>query len=268
MLSPGSRSLQMALLASLVLSGCVPAIIGGGVLAEKAVAEERGLGVTLGDTGIRSSIHAKVMRYNMGVFHRLNFKVREGKVLVAGNVDTDEQMLEVIRLIWTVNGVREVINEIRVGQKGTMGGYARDSWITTKVKTTLLFNRDIASRNYSIETVGAVVYIMGVAQNQDELDHVTDLISRTDYVQKVMSYVRIKGSGQETMEAAAPSPTMDGAPVTQARGGDTVRIESLPPAFEEHQDEPRSGPSSVSPVPSSSSRHATPVSAVPPAADF
>lgn len=212
-----------------LVSGCAPVVIGGGALVESAIAEERGFGMTVSDAEIRAKIHTRVMKYSFKVFNHLNFKVREGKVLITGSTDTSEEQLEVVRLVWDVKGVREVVNEIQVGQKGTVGDYARDAWITTQLKTQMLFTKDIPSRNYSIDTVGAVVYLMGIAQSQDELNRVTDLASRINDVRKVISYVRVKDP-QKGLIDAAPPPESLGAPIVQAPPHAEVHVEPLPPS--------------------------------------
>jgi osmotically-inducible protein OsmY len=99
--------------------------------------------------------------------------------------------LDAVRLVWKAKGVKEVIDEIRVTPKeGDIGDYTRDAWITTKLKSQMLFDKNIASRNYNIKTVGAVVYIMGIAQNQQELNRVTDYARNMSSVVKVISYAR------------------------------------------------------------------------------
>jgi hypothetical protein len=48
--------------------------------------------------------------------------------------------------------------------------------------------------NYSIDTVQAVVYLMGVAQNQAELDKVMSYARTVPYVKQVVSYVKLAGT--------------------------------------------------------------------------
>ena len=46
--------------------------------------------------------------------------------------------------------------------------------------------------NYSIETINGVIYVMGIAQSQDELDRVVNHARNISGVQRVVSYVRLK----------------------------------------------------------------------------
>jgi osmotically-inducible protein OsmY len=101
--------------------------------------------------------------------------------------------------------VREVIDEIKVGEGGGIGTYARDVLIANELRAKLLFDRNIQSINYSIETVGGVVYLMGIAQNQAELDRVTGYARNISYVQRVVSYVRLKSERIPPIPDARPA---------------------------------------------------------------
>ena len=98
---------------------------------------------------------------------------------------------EAVRLAWQAEGVKEVINEIQIADSD-LGDFASDTWISTNLKSKLLFDSKIASINYSVETVRGVVYLIGVAQSQEELDRVTNHARSLEYVKKVVSYVKIK----------------------------------------------------------------------------
>src|SRR3546814_5546522 len=101
---------------------------------------------------------------------KVNLQVQEGRVLLTGNVRLPGQRGGAVRLAWQPPGVREVINEITVDDTSGLGNFARDTWISTELRSTLLFDQDVSSIDYSIETVNQVIYLMGVAQSQAELD--------------------------------------------------------------------------------------------------
>ena len=52
--------------------------------------------------------------------------------------------------------------------------------------------------NYSIQTVKHVVYIMGIAQNEDELKKVTEIAGSTPGVKKVVCFVKTKDDIKKT----------------------------------------------------------------------
>jgi osmotically-inducible protein OsmY len=107
-------------------------------------------------------------------------------------VPEQEMRLEAIRIAWQPEGVQEVINEVRVEeQTGGADDFALDTWISTELKAKLVFDKEVSSINYSIETVHGVVYLMGVAQSPIELDRVVEHARNIAYVERVVSYVRL-----------------------------------------------------------------------------
>ena len=89
--------------------------------------------------------------------------------------------------------MHQVINEIRVAEGEGLPGYVRDQWITTRLRTAITLDRDVQSINYSIETVDGVVYLMGAAQNQAELNRVIEIARTISNVKQVISYVKMIG---------------------------------------------------------------------------
>lgn len=176
-----------------LLSGCAALIIGGGTEGAVIAAQERSVGNAVDDASILIRIKNLYAHQDFkDLLANVEIKVVEGRVLLTGNVDKPDSQIEAVRLAWQVDGVKEVINEVQISDKAGFVNYARDLWISTQVKSRLLFAKDIRSINYSIITVNQVVYIMGIAQDQGELDRATYVASTTNSVQRVVSYVRLK----------------------------------------------------------------------------
>lgn len=177
----------------IALNGCVPLVIGGATETAVVVAQERSVGNAVDDAGIFLQIKNLFAKQDYkDLLANVEVKVVEGRVLLTGNVDKPDSQIEAVKLAWQVNGVKEVINEIQINDKSGFWNYAKDVWISTQVRTRLLFGKDIHNINYSVITVNQVVYLMGVAQNQEELNRATNVASTTSYVQRVVSYVRLK----------------------------------------------------------------------------
>jgi hypothetical protein len=84
---------------------------------------------------------------------------------------------------------------------------ARDTWVTTRLRSALTFDPAIKSLNYTIETVNGVVYLIGSARGQGELDRVTNHARNLPNVRKVVTYVDIRpGEPRPVMPATAPPP--------------------------------------------------------------
>ncbi|MDY0029982.1 MAG: BON domain-containing protein [Pseudobdellovibrionaceae bacterium] len=190
-------SLVLTLMASSVLlAGCgaVGLATGVGAAVGVSAAKEGGIRGTVTDESIRLEISDLWFRRDVDMFRKLNLNVNQGRVLVTGVVQNPEDRVEAIRLAWQPTGVKQVINEIRVGDSSTIASYAKDTWISGQLRTQITFDKYIQSINYSIETVHGSVYLMGVAQSQEELDRVVEIARRISGVKEVISYVKFLGN--------------------------------------------------------------------------
>jgi osmotically-inducible protein OsmY len=178
--------------AAVALAGCVEAAIGAGATTAVAASSEKGIGGTFDDTKIRATINTLWMDYNIDVWRQLGLDVSEGRVLLTGKVEKPEHRVEAVRLAWRAEGVKEVINEIKVTDEGDLGNYARDAWISTQLRTKLLLDKQVLSINYSVDTVDQVVYLMGIARNQKELDVVVNYARSLSYVKQVVNHVILR----------------------------------------------------------------------------
>ena len=179
----------------LALSGCSPVgtAVGAGAIIGLAAAEERGIGGTARDIKLRAEINNLWFKHDIDMFQALHLQIYEGRVLVSGAVEEEPKRDDAMRLAWQPPGVREVINEVEVRPSGGVSEFARDTWIVTRIKAKLLFTRRIDAINYSVDSVGGTVYLIGLAQDEAELDRVLQVARKTPYVKKVVNYVLIKG---------------------------------------------------------------------------
>ncbi len=188
--------------ATLILSGCAPVVFMGGATAVvTAASEERSIGGVLSDTEIKARIQYLLVNHSPDAFNSVNVVVRQGRVLLTGLVNKKQDQIDAVRFAWQAKGVKEVIDEITTKGEGGFKNYAKDSWITTQLKSKLLAENNVRSLNYDVHTVGGVVYIMGIAQSQDELNLVVSIARRIAGVQHVKSFVTLKDN------APAPLPT-------------------------------------------------------------
>jgi len=188
----------IALFGSLLLEGCLPtALFSTATKITTSAAQERGVGGVFSDSSIHTRINMAWTSENSSLLTMVEITVQEGRVLLAGHVDTPQQQIDAIRLAWSVDGVREVIDKIDVGESSGVWGYIGDSWITTKLRTEIFGDSDISSINYTIKTVDGSLYIMGIAEDEDELRRVLDYARDLSSVKKVISYVRIKSIDQK-----------------------------------------------------------------------
>lgn len=189
----------------LSLNACSTLGVATGAAAVTGIsaAQEGGLNRAYNDTKIKVQINDAWFQYDIEAFRKLSTTINQGRVLITGAVQNPEHRVEAVRLAWQVKGVSQVINEIRVAESEGITGFVKDNWITSKLRTSLTFDRGVQSINYSIDTVQGVVYLMGVAQNQAELNRVIEVARTISGVKQVVSYVKL--AGEPLADAEAPA---------------------------------------------------------------
>ncbi len=180
------------MLISINAGGCAQAILTAGATTGVAIAQERTLGDVIDDTAIIVSIKDKLFSLSDDVFLRVSIKSSEGRVLLTGNVAKTEHRIEASKIAWNTKGVKEVYNEINVRDRSNIKNYFKDILISNELRLRILKEKNISALNYNIETVNQVVYIMGIADSNNELSLVMDQARNIRGVEKVLSFVILK----------------------------------------------------------------------------
>ena len=141
------------------------------------MAEERTLGDAVEDLGIQAELNHLFFQDDLALYRDVSFSVVEGRVLLKGSVPTHEDRIRASWVARQATGISEVINEMQVTAESGILNYARDRWISLQVDAKLLLDFDILSINYDVETVNGTVYLLGIAQSEDELKRVEEHVS-------------------------------------------------------------------------------------------
>ena len=189
-----------------LLSGCVWLAAGGAVAGISAVRQERTIGNAVDDTRIKATLDTRLAEQYPGLYIRVSTTIVEGRVLLAGRVNSPETRLEATRVAWSVDGVRKVDNAIEVSDfSGWLDGPS-DFVTQTRLAAILLADKSIKDVNYTTDVVHGVVYLMGIAQDKGELDRVVAHAEKLGGVKRVENYVVLKTDPIRYGFPAAPGP--------------------------------------------------------------
>lgn len=184
--------IAVAALAS-VLGGCAGAVVGGAAAVGTAAYQERGVQGVARDLATATKVRTELLNAGEAYVTGVGVEVYEGRVLLTGTLATEAMRANAASLAWKTEGVKDVINEIQL-HASNLRDLARDSWITTQLQSKLTVDKQILAINYSVETVNGIVYLIGIAQSQDELDRVIAHARGINYVRQIISHVRVKKS--------------------------------------------------------------------------
>jgi osmotically-inducible protein OsmY len=175
-----------SLLAGLaVLSGCAELIIAGGATGAVVATDRRTTGSFLDDEGIELKANSAISDDPALKDAHINITSLNGVVLLTGEAPTAGQRDKVLTHARGVPRVRRVVNEIRVSPPTAYSSRMSDSWLTTKVKSKMLGDKQLDSMQVKVVTENGVVYLMGLAKKA-EAERATELARQVGGVQKVV----------------------------------------------------------------------------------
>ena len=134
--------------------------------------DPRSVGTQIDDNIMQKNLTARLLIKDKKYLLTINTKVLDGRIFITGTVDNPEEKLQITKSAWETKGVRSVKNDIIIKKGFNFQQSAKDLLITSQLRTDLIFNKNIKSTNYNIDTYKKKIYIYGIAQTKDELKEV------------------------------------------------------------------------------------------------
>ena len=88
--------------------------------------------------------------------------------------------------------MKEVINEIEVGNRETIKDYANDLWINTQARAVAAKTIGLRSVGYNFETIKGKIYIAGITSRPEQVDDLIIALKTIKGVKEIINYVIIK----------------------------------------------------------------------------
>lgn len=172
-------------LTAMMLQGCIAVVAGGAAVATKTATDPRTVGTQVDDGTLELRVsNALAKDQQIKTDARIVATAYQGKVLLTGQAPSQELTTRAKQIAMGVDGATEVYNEIRVGQKVTLGTSSSDTWITTKIRSQLLGSDQVKSSNVKVTTENGEVFLLGLV-TQQEATAAADIASRVNGVKHV-----------------------------------------------------------------------------------
>ncbi|WP_412558408.1 BON domain-containing protein [Thalassospira sp. MIT1370] len=163
------------------------------------------------DTQIKSGILGEFSKVDHTYLMDVNIDIWKQNVMVTGMVDSKGKYYDVMSLVKQDNRIKTVYDHLVIADQETIDAYHRaedeygknavpadsatqsvsDVWIEGQIKALLLAEKGVSSVNYRWQAVQNVVYIMGEAQTDEELNKVLSIVRRIKGVSRVVSHVSV-----------------------------------------------------------------------------
>ena len=151
--------------------------------------DPRSVGTQIDDSIMQKNLTTRLTLQDKKYFLLVKSKVLDGRIFITGKVDNPEDKLKITKLAWETEGVRSVRNDVKIKEEFNFKQSAKDILITSQLRTALIINQDVKSRNYQIDTYKKRIYIYGIAENKDELKLVVEEANSILDVEKVIASI-------------------------------------------------------------------------------
>jgi len=171
------------------LTACVPMVMGGAVMGGLVATDRRTSGAQLEDEGIELRAASRI-RDNLGERVHVNVTSYNRRVLITGEVPSEQDRQLVEQVVSRVDNVQWVVNELAVLGKSTLTQRANDTLVDGKVKAGFVDAKDLFANAFKVVTERGTVYLMGRV-TQREADRATEIARSTSGAQKVVRVFEI-----------------------------------------------------------------------------
>lgn len=122
---------------------------------------------------LNTNSHISVVSYNHAV-------------LLVGQVPSDSVKAQVESLVQSLPKVSRVYNQLQVRPETSLAQRSKDTWITAKVKSSMIAEKYLNSGQIKVVTENGVVYLMGIVTQQQSRT-AADVARRVSGVKQVVT---------------------------------------------------------------------------------
>lgn len=155
----------LALIAAILAGvGCAPLLVGGVATSASVINDRRPAGTVVNDALIKLEAEAAI-RAHRTLRHETHVDVTSvnGVVLLTGEARTDSDRDQVLTLVRNIDGVRKIIDQLRIAPPSPFSARLNDSWITLRVKAAL-FAHGLDANRIKVVTAHRAVYLLGLVR--------------------------------------------------------------------------------------------------------
>ena len=174
------------------LQGCFPVVAAGFTGGVLATMDRRSVGTQTEDESIEWKASARVSEQlgSRADKAHINFTSYNRKVLLSGEVASNEDKAEVERIVSGVTNVQGVYNELVVGASSSFSDRSNDSFVTSKVKSRSVDSGKFNPVHVKVVTEAGTTFLLGMV-TQPEADAAINVARTTAGVKRVVNLLEI-----------------------------------------------------------------------------
>lgn len=166
-------------------------ILAAALLAWLGCSTSRPIDTQTSDAVVTSKVKSKLAADPQTSALDVDVDTMNGEVTLRGMVATDAEREDAERLARDTDGVREVDNQLEIGQVG-LGEEVSDAWIVTKVKSQLAADPEVNPFNIDVDSMKGEVTLSGVVTGERAREEAERIARTTEGVKSVRNEIRIR----------------------------------------------------------------------------
>ena len=176
------------------ISGCASTLIGGAASLGLASVQERSIKDAAIDLKLEMQIQKKLFNTNSDkLFANVGVTMLEQRVLLVGNVESQELRDLASTIAWGISPkIKDVLNELTIGEKLSFVSEAKDARISLSLSALLIGDPKISDINFSHSVSKQVIFLIGIAEDNEELDQVIHHARTVKGAKKVINHIILK----------------------------------------------------------------------------
>ena len=183
------RLFTVILLASTLASGCTSIIHATTDEPFQPDPSETPVGTDINDWQLETMIGVNIKKAHPSLEKsHINVNAYNGVVLLTGEVPSNELRSLAGQTARDLRGVRQVYNELQTAGTTSFISRTNDTWLTTKVKTKLLADKQVSGTSLKVVTEAGVIYLMGVV-TRATANRAADIASKTKGAKRVVKVI-------------------------------------------------------------------------------
>lgn len=185
-------AMALLILCCFSLSGCAGLIVAGAATGASASQDPRTIPTQLEDSNIEVKSMAALFK-NDEIWQDANIDVvsYNAIVLLVGQAPTASLKSKAYQEIKKIPKVRKIYNQVRIAAPISFFANRNDEYLTTKIKTSMLFTGNFPSGKIKVVTENNEVFLLGLVSSI-EADKAVDIARNIDGVSRVIKVFEIK----------------------------------------------------------------------------
>jgi osmotically-inducible protein OsmY len=172
------------------MTGCAATVIGAGVGTAAATGTDaRGGGSVVDDQLLEHKVNSVLdAQVPNGSFTVASY---DSDILLAGQVPSQKEYNKANLAVENTEGVKKVLNHLKIGKKESIGDISKDAYITSAAKTRLIAQKEVNTNNIKVVTCAGVVYLLGKdAGNKIQINGAISGIREISGVKEVVNLIK------------------------------------------------------------------------------